>query len=588
MLVTALRTAWSSDPPGPVAPGGVPTTGPQLVRRTLRRQRGRLAAGIGFISLWQVCEALVPVLIGLAVDRAVATGSVVATLGWGLALCVHFAVLSYAYRFGARIGNVSAQQEVHRLRGEVARHVLSPRGVRGDRLPGEVLSLATSDAEEVGQLLRWVALSTASLLGLLVTAVALLWIDVPVAVLVLVGVPVVLLATRLVAPRIERSSADQQAAVARAAGVATDLVQGLRPLKGVRAEAAGLLRYRSASQRAARASVRVAATEGALYGVTALLSGLLLAAVVLLAGLRAVDGALSIGELVAVVGLAQFLAEPLEMLTALAAMTARSRASAERVTAFLATAPLLPAGSVDTVPGGPDGAPPVLVLEQVEAGPLRGLDLVPAPGGLTAVVADDPAVVATLVRLLRGEEAPTAGRVALGGVPLAELAPGALHAALLVEGAHPDLLEGTLRTNVDLHDRLDDTALAAVRDASAVDDVVALDPAGWEQPVTTGGTTWSGGQRQRTGLARTLAAAPPVLVLADPTTAVDAVTEARIAAGLRAHRRACRGTTLLLTSSPALLAVADHVVHVVDGRVARAGRHDALLGDPAYAEAVTR
>ena len=73
---------------------------------------------------------------------------------------------------------------------------------------------------------------------------------------------------------------------------------------------------------------------------------------------------------------------------------------------------------------------------------------------------------------------------------------------------------------------------------------------------------------------------PPVLVLHDPTTAVDAVTEARIAEGIAALRTG--RTTLVVATRPALLAATDRVVHVVDGRVAATGTHAALLDDPTY------
>ncbi|MGW1934268.1 ATP-binding cassette domain-containing protein, partial [Streptomyces sp. NPDC001919] len=95
----------------------------------------------------------------------------------------------------------------------------------------------------------------------------------------------------------------------------------------------------------------------------------------------------------------------------------------------------------------------------------------------------------------------------------------------------------------------------------------------------------SGGQRQRVALARALAADRPVLVLHDPTTAVDTVTESRIAAGLREVRR--DRTTVLVTTSPALLAVTDRVVVLEDGAVRAAGHHTELLAaDATYRAAV--
>jgi putative ABC transport system ATP-binding protein len=108
--------------------------------------------------------------------------------------------------------------------------------------------------------------------------------------------------------------------------------------------------------------------------------------------------------------------------------------------------------------------------------------------------------------------------------------------------------------------------------------------------VTDRGSSLSGGQRQRIGLARALLVDPPVLVLHDPTTAVDAVTEERIAEGL-VERRARRadGGTILITSSPALLGKAHRVVVLADGRVRHVGRHTELAGtDETYQRTVLR
>ncbi|HET9420867.1 MAG TPA: ATP-binding cassette domain-containing protein, partial [Nocardioides sp.] len=128
--------------------------------------------------------------------------------------------------------------------------------------------------------------------------------------------------------------------------------------------------------------------------------------------------------------------------------------------------------------------------------------------------------------------------------------------------------------------------LGQVLAASAADDVAALRSGGLDAEVTAEGTTYSGGQRQRIALARALASGAPVLVLHDPTTAVDSVTEGRIASGIREVRDGL--TTWLLTSSPALLEAADRVVVVREGRVVAEGTHHALMDDLAYQELVLR
>jgi len=121
--------------------------------------------------------------------------------------------------------------------------------------------------------------------------------------------------------------------------------------------------------------------------------------------------------------------------------------------------------------------------------------------------------------------------------------------------------------------------------AADADEVARGLPDGLDAMLGDGARTLSGGQRQRIALARALATEAPVLVLHDPTTAVDAVTEARIAARLRQMREG--RTTILVTTSPALLAVTDRVVFLHDGAVRADGTHgDLAAGDETYRETV--
>jgi putative ABC transport system ATP-binding protein len=129
-----------------------------------------------------------------------------------------------------------------------------------------------------------------------------------------------------------------------------------------------------------------------------------------------------------------------------------------------------------------------------------------------------------------------------------------------------------------------DRRLGAVLAAAGADELVRTLPGGLGADVGERGGRLSGGQRQRVALARALAVDAPVLVLHDPTTAVDAVTEARVAEGVRALRRG--RTTLLVCSSPALLAACDRVVLLEGDEPALSGTHHELAADPRYREVV--
>lgn len=561
----------------------IPRTGLRLIWRGITRHRREVMLGFPLIVLWHLCETLVPVVIGVVIDQGVSgadTPRFIASLGLVVAV---FLVLATSYRFGSRHLVRAIEDEGHRLRTEIAGHVLHPRGARTDLLPGEVLSLATSDATLVPSVLHQLAFSVAAVTSLATVAVYLLVVDLQLGLLILIGVPAVVLTIQVATPLVARRTHVQQERTAEATGLATDLVQGLRPLKGIGGEAVAVQRYRRTSGEAARATVGLARSWGYLAGLTTGLSGILLAAVVLLAGTRALDGDISIGELIAIVGLTQFLAEPIAQLGEVSASFARSRASAGRIRDFLATEPRVAAG-----PDDPAGAPPLLHLAGATAGPLLGLDLATQDGEVLAVVIEDPATSDALVAVLSGERPVETGDARLGGVPLARLSIEGRRTSLLVAGHHTTMLEGTIRSIVDPGAALDEHRLDEVLRASAASDVVDLHPDGLERAVRAEGSSLSGGQRQRLSLARALARDPQVLVLQDPTSAIDPVTEQQVATGVAHLRRRPGRSTLLITSSPALLRAADRVVHVRDGRAATSGHHEDLLDDALYRAAVLR
>jgi putative ABC transport system ATP-binding protein len=224
--------------------------------------------------------------------------------------------------------------------------------------------------------------------------------------------------------------------------------------------------------------------------------------------------------------------------------------------------------------------------------PVTGLT-VPA-GALTAVVCGDPDTAGRLAERLGGH--PADGNnplsVLLGGVPLDEVPLEEARTAVLVQDKDPVLLSGTLRELLDVPRSGHVTpqqALAAAQCDDVLDALLRAGPDGdpAKAPVTERGRSLSGGQRQRLALARSLVTDPEVLVLDDPTSAVDSHTEARIAEALR-QVRAGR-TTVVFSSSPLLLAGAEHVAFLQDGKVTGNGTHRQLIRtDGQYRAVVTR
>ncbi|QCB50009.1 ABC transporter ATP-binding protein [Rhodococcus sp. PAMC28707] len=540
-----------------------------------------------FLCVHQFCETMVPVAIGLIVGRAIDTGDGTAMIISLLALAGLFVVLSYAFRFGARIIVVAIEREAHMMRVEIAGRVLHPRGVRTDLVSGELLSVSTSDAEKTSWILDVIARTAAAITATLVSAIALLVIDIPLGLAVVIATPVIMFGLQRAAPLLTKAATAQQAEVARVSGMATDLVGGVRPLRGIGAEDAASARFFASSRTALSATMKMAKANSIYLGFSTTVSALLSVGIAGAAGLFALQGRISVGELITVVGLSQFIIEPLTTMSRLPGVAAVVRGSADRLALVLgADHVLAEAGSV---------APPAtdIAAAGIAYRSLDGFDLSAAPGELLGVVALRPQDGEALAAVLSGQisEDDYLGTVTIGGLGIGELGLADARRTVLVEPHNTDLFAGTVRTNVSAGRAREDHELDRILAASAATDVVAMHEHGLDHAVTDRGASLSGGQRQRVALARALSVSAPVLVLHDPTTAVDAVTEHSIAAGIKELRHSAdrAQTTILITTSPALLAVTDRVVVVDDGRVVAEGtHHDLAVTDERYKGAVLR
>lgn len=544
------------------------------MRLAFRNSRTGLFTTSFLLCVHQVCEATTPVIVGLAIDRAIAPGSVPKVLVWVAVLAAVYVVLSAAGNGAGPIGARASTRAEHDLRQRVVARLLDPRGTTEPQSTGSALSVAGSDAEKVGETVDVMAVGISGLVALLVASAALMLTSVTLGLVALGCVLVAVVVVPLLARPIQERSAAQQQAAADSSGLAVDLVEGLRVLHGLGAQRHAADRFRASSQAARRARVRAGTTEAALDGVTLVIAGFLLVAVAGVGAHLTIDGAISPGELVAGVGLAQFLVGPVARLSWAGAGIATVRASARRIADVLEA----PYAVKDVATGHGHDARQLgsgLRVTGLVTEHLDGLDLEVGPGELVAVVCDDLSARRELLDALARRRDPDGGTVLVGGVSSTDLALDDLHRAVAVVPHEATLFTEPL---VDVVGETPGPALAAAR----ADDVAAslVDDGSRHH-----GTTLSGGQRQRISLARALAADPPVLVLDDPTTALDAVTEAAVAQGLHALR-AGRRTTIVVTSSPAVLAVADRVVLVDGGRAAAVGTHAALVADDRYAAAV--
>ncbi len=457
--------------------------GNALMWRTLRRHRGSMTVAVVLCGLHQLFEALVPVAIGAIVANAIAPGDRTAMAAWLVALALLFTALTYSWRFGARLVVAAMEGEGHRLRVEVTDTLLRPRGVRTDMRAGELLSVATSDADRTTWILDLVARAVASVVAVIATAVILFVIDVPLGLGVLVGTVALLAALHFAAPVIAHRTAEQQARIGTASAVATDLVTGLRPLRGFGGEAEAGQRFRAVSADALTATLGAAKVRSVFAGVSTSASALLAVAVAAGAGWLALSGRIGLAEVITVVGLAQFLIEPLTTLAQVPAVVAASRGSADRVARVLDSAPLLHPGS-DDVSHRAQG--PVLEMADLTYRTLDGLDLTVARGEFVGIVAyrpeDADAVFALLSSQVPADD--YTGSFSVGSVPARDLPIELARTLVLAEPHDTFLFSGTLHSNITAgRGSAASIDLERALDASAAREVVDLHPSGLDHPV---------------------------------------------------------------------------------------------------------
>ncbi|MET9508426.1 ABC transporter ATP-binding protein [Streptomyces flavidovirens] len=578
---------------------GVPDvrSGPRFLYWLGRNQLGGQLKSLSWGLLHQCGVAALPLGVGLAVQavvdrsgsRLALAAGLIALLGVAIALgdtMLHRTAVTNWITAAARVQQLLARRTAE-LGSALTRRVAA----------GEVVAVSTGDVEKIGWFVEALSRFVAAALTLVVVCVGLLVYQPALGIVVAIGVPVLALAVLPLLPKATRRADAQREMAGKATELASDTVAGLRVLRGIGGEDLFLGRYRNASQEVRKAAVRSARMWALISAVQVLLPGLLLITVVLYGAQLALDGRITVGELVTVYSAVTLLLYPLRHFEEIAMAYSFSRPSAKRAARVL---------SLERTANARGAEAPVPATEQTPSGDLYdpATGLLAPEGRFTAVVCGDPDVAGRLAEHLgghatsdtaagtgTGETPPSA---LLGGVALDDLPLITARGAVLVQDKDPVLLSGTLAELLDVP-ASGNVAAADALDAAQCGDVLAAlaqasadstdDP--MRTRITERGRSLSGGQRQRLALARSLVTDPQVLVLDEPTSAVDSHTEARVAAGVKRLRTG--RTTVVFASSPLVLDQADRVVLVHEGEVAAVGTHRELLHtDPRYRAVVTR
>ena len=455
----------------------------------------------------------------------------------------------------------------------------------------------------------------ASVLAIGVLAVVMLSESPRLGLLLLVMAPLMVMVSWPLLKPLSEARVVQRSRQSTLTGMATDIVAGLRILRGIGGERTFGDNYARQSQAVRRASDAAAPWQAAVMALAVLTSGVMMVMITWLGTKEVMAGSLHPGELVSFFGFAVFLVMPIQTIFMFINRWTQAKVSATKAITLLRQTPPW------TEPENPVALPRegALVDEQTGFRAESGMLTV-----IVSAIPDDSARLAErLGRYLPDEEdtiklsadSSLKGRAArrererldklraerderdrelvagdwgvtLGGVDLAHASLMEVRQRIVVSDPSAAVFAGTLQDMVDPHARGDREAAEQAMLAASAEDVYEAVPGGWAGTIDEKGRGLSGGQRQRLVLARALLMNPDVLILVEPTSAVDAHTEARIADRVPQLRRG--RSTIITTVSPLWLRHADQVVLMVEGQCVARGTHEQLQELAEYRAVVSR
>ncbi|MGW7659963.1 thiol reductant ABC exporter subunit CydD [Streptomyces sp. NPDC054756] len=478
-----------------------------------------------------------------------------------VAVAVGRAVVAWLTELAAHRASAAVKSE---LRGRLLERAaeLGPGRLGGQRT-GALVALATRGVDALddyfSRYLPQLGLAVVVPVAVLARIVTEDWVSAAIIVGTLPLIPVFMM---LIGWATQSRMDRQWQLLSRLSGHFLDVVAGLPTLKvfgRAKAQAESIRRITGEYRRATMRTLRIAFISSFALE---LLSTLSVALVAVSIGMRLVHGEMSLYDGLVVLVLAPEAYLPLRQVGTQYHAAAEGLSAAEEIFEVLET-PAPATGGAEVPPGAVtfDGVRVRYPGRSTDA--VSGASFTIEPGETVALVGPSGAGKSTLLNVLLGFVRPTEGRVLVGGADLTGLDPARWHARIAWVPQRPHLYAGTVAENVRLArpDADDDAVRQALRDAGALEFVDAL-PQGAATPLGEDGAGLSAGQRQRLALARAFLADRPVLLLDEPTAALDGATEAEVVEAVR--RLAVGRTVLLVVHRPALLGVADRVVRLAE------------------------
>ncbi|MDZ7732119.1 MAG: ABC transporter ATP-binding protein [Acidimicrobiia bacterium] len=561
----------------------------------MRRQWAGLAVGVVVGLCWTSGKVAVPFLVKEAIDRGIEENDLDAIVRWALLIGVAGAVAALFTGFRRYWAFRESRWAEASLRDRYFAHIQRLHFAYHDRVQtGELMSRGNTDLQQIQNFVVVIPLTISNAFTVLAVTVILVTIDPILAVLALGSLPFVNFLGKRFSSRLHPEVMGIQRESAEVASVVEETVSGVRVVKGFGAQGEQAARLGKEADDVYDVSMRAARVRSRFMPALELLPNIGLILVLFYGGHQVIDGALSLGSLVAFNAYVVLLIWPLRMLGMIIAQAQRAAASAQRVHEVLATDPVIvdhPAPR--DLPQPVDASSTTRGLGRVEfddvtfdygsgAGVpvLAHFDLEIPAGESVALVGATGCGKSTVARLLPRFYDVDGGAIRLDGVDVRDVRVHDLRRAIGIVFEETFLFGDTIAANIAFSDpeASFDAVERAAQLAGAHDFIVDL-PEGYDTLIGERGFSLSGGQRQRIAIARAIVADPRVLILDDATSSVDPTKEHEIRDAMGEVMR--DRTTVVIAHRPATIALADRVVLMEAGRVVAEGSHDDLLATSA-------
>ena len=564
-----------------------------LILRRYLKPYGLLIAGVIVFQLAQAVASLfLPALNAAIIDRGIATGDtgyIMQVGGSMLAITlVQIACAITAVYFGARVAMALGRD----LRGAVFAHVgtFSEREVSRFGAPS-LITRTTNDVQQVQMLVLMTSTMLVSAPILAVGGVIMaLQQDLELSLIMAVAIPVLLIAVSAIIVRTVPLFRVMQERIDTVNRVLREQLTGMRVVRAFVRERQEVDRFADANAALTDTALRAGRLFALMFPIVLLVLNVSSVAVLWFGAYRIESGLMQVGALTAFLTyLIQILMAVL-MATFIAVLLPRAAVSADRIGEVLETpsSVVLPANPVTTLEasGRVELRDVMFAYPGAEHPVLDGVSLVAERGRMTAIIGSTGAGKTTLISLLPRLFDATGGTVLVDDVDVRELDADLLWSRIGLVPQRPYLFSGTVASNLRFGkpDATDDELWAALEIAQAADFVRAM-PEQLEAPIAQGGTTVSGGQRQRLAIARALVKRPEIYVFDDSFSALDTATDARLRAALR--HEVADATLIVVAQRVATVQDADQIIVLDQGRIVGRGTHvDLLAGNETYAEIV--